>query len=106
MLYAEPGSPKGDEVLGRLWFFVKQLGQTNIEQKLEEGDSAVEIALKHAEYLKRSVVLAVLEAAEMTGIGAHTHCQTRVTGELLKFASFHLKGSKLRPLHCRGGCVC
>lgn len=100
ILYAKPDSLKGDEVLGRVWFLIN-----NIISEKFIADAA---AANDAETLKkmhndrnancRSVVLAILEAAELSNTNAQTHCQTRLTGELLKLTSWHLEHSKLRKL--------
>ena len=82
MYYAEPDSPTGDEMLGRVWFFMKKIAK----DPTAESEN------------KRAVVMAILEAAEFSGSGISTHCQTRMTGELMKLISWHLEGSKLRHL--------
>jgi hypothetical protein len=82
MFYARPDSPKGDEVLGRVWFMMKKTG---------EGKSA-----QDAEDYKKSVVLAILESAEISERSEDTHCQTRITGELMKAIVQVLPDSKLR----------
>ncbi len=45
-----------------------------------------------------SVILAILEASEISEISVVTHYQTRMTGELMKAIAWYLPGSKLRPL--------
>jgi hypothetical protein len=82
MFYAKPESPKGDEVLGRVWHMMKKRG----EGKPDADD------------YKKSVVLAILDAAEISGSRADTYCQTRITGELMKLLAWHLPDSKLRSL--------
>jgi hypothetical protein len=82
MFYAKPESDKGDEVLGRVWFFMKKFYRGKPD----------------ADDYKRSVILAILEAAEISAKTADTHCQTRVTGELLKAIAPTLPGAKLMAL--------
>jgi hypothetical protein len=55
-------------------------------------------SLKDKEDYKKSVVLALLEAAEVSQTSIDTHCQTRITGELMKLVAFILPSSHLRPL--------
>ena len=81
MYYAKPQSPRGDEMLGRTWAFMKQMAD-----KKKDPD------------LKKAVVLALLETVEISGAHIHTHCQTRTSGELFKMLSWHLPDSKLRSL--------
>ncbi len=88
MFYAIPDAPKGDEVLGRIWYMMKEIG----------GSKHLEDHKEDPEIYKKSVVLAILEAAEISNGRADTHCQTRMTGELMKAISWHLPNSKLRPL--------
>ncbi len=91
MYYAKPDSPKGDEMLGRVWAFVKNLSNekkyTNPSDKTRDDDDN-----------KKSVILALLEASEISLTSVDTHCQTRISGELFKLISWHLPGSRLRPL--------
>ena len=83
MYYAKPESPKGDEMLGRTWFYMKNLPGNERDK----------------EDYKKSVVLALLEAAEISQASVDTHCQTRTTGELMKLVALNdLPDSKLRPL--------
>ena len=83
MYYAKPESPLGDEMLGRTWFYIKNLPGSS--QDIDD--------------YKKSVVLALLEAAEISVAGIDTHCQTRITGELMKLVALNnLPGSNLRPL--------
>ena len=82
MYYAKPDAPMGDELLGRTWFYMKAMAKNPKDEELN----------------KKSVILSMLEAAELSGSGANTHCQTRMTGELMKLIAFHLPDSKLRPL--------
>ena len=44
---------------------------------------------------RRSMVVAILNAAEITGARTDAHCQTRITGELLSALAPSLKKSKL-----------
>ena len=82
MYYAKPDSPLGDEMLGRVWYVMKIISRDP----------------KDLELNKKSVVLALLEASEISQTSIDTHCQTRTTGELMKLISWHLEGSNLRPL--------
>ena len=94
MLFGVPNVPNGDEVLARLWYLMKEKDRKEAEDAVDE--ERAEKAEASAEDYKRSVFLAILEAAEVNSDGtADTHCQTRVTGELLKLAAHHLKGSEL-----------
>jgi hypothetical protein len=98
MLYAKPDSPKGDEVLGRVWCLMNSI-VTKADVNASVGDQeALEALLRDATEYRRSVVLAILEAAEVSQSTVDTHCQTRMTGELLKLACWHLEGSTLRRL--------
>jgi hypothetical protein len=85
MYYAKPSppAPKGDEMLAKVWFMMKKIG----EEKPAD-----------AEDLKKSVILAILEAADIENGRVGTHCQTRITGELMKCIAWHLPDSRLRPL--------
>ena len=79
MYYARPDSPSGDEMLGRTWFYMKKIASNE----------------KDAELNKESVIFALLDSVEMLGNSLYTHCQTRITGELMKLLSWYLPGSKL-----------
>ena len=91
MYYAKPEAPTGDEMLGRTWAFMKNLAK-------RKGYPTEEAWKKDVEDYKKSVVFALLEAAEISGAGVDTHCQTRTSGELFKMLAWHLPGSKLREL--------
>jgi hypothetical protein len=91
MYYAETNSPKGDEMLGRVWAFMKNLAN----KKPYANDAAKQ---RDDADNKKSVVLALLEASEISSNSVDTHCQTRTSGELFKLIAWHLPGSKLRPL--------
>lgn len=82
MYYAKSGAPKGDVMLGRVWFYMKAISKNATDLELNQ----------------RSVILAILEAAEISRSGVNTHCQTRMTGELMKLIAWHLPDSKLRSL--------
>jgi len=70
-------------MLGRTWFYIKNLPGSS--QDIDD--------------YKKSVVLALLEAAEISVAGIDTHCQTRITGELMKLVALNnLPGSNLRSL--------
>ncbi len=81
MYYAKPESPRGDEMLGRAWAFMKRMAT-------EKGDND----------FKKEIVFALLETAEISGARVDTHCQTRTSGELFKVLSWHLPDSKLKSL--------
>jgi hypothetical protein len=100
MLYAKPDSPKGDEVLGRVWFLMNNIiSEKFIADAAAANDAETLKAIRNDRNANcRSVVLAILEAAELSNTNAQTHCQTRLTGELLKITSWHLEHSKLRKL--------
>lgn len=87
MFYAKPSSAKGDEILGMAWYMMKEIGAFK-----HQADSK-----ENPDDYKRSVVLAILEAAdEISQDRAVTHCQTRTTGELMKCIAHHLPGSHLK----------
>ncbi len=81
MYYAKSDAPRGDEMLGRTWAFMKRIA-----------------AEKKDPDLKKNIVLALLETVELSGERIDTHCQTRISGELFKMLSWHLPDSKLRSL--------
>ena len=80
--YDKPDALKGDEMLGRIWFYMKAIAKNTKDEELN----------------KRSVIISMVEAAELSGSSTNTHCQTRMTGELMKLLAFNLEGSKLLPL--------
>ena len=91
MYHAKENSPKGDEMLGRVWAYMKNL---------VNGKTYVTAAAKKTELndYKKAVVLALVEASEISPTSISTHCQTRTSGELFKLIAWHLPDSKLRPL--------
>jgi hypothetical protein len=83
MYFGRSDVPLGDEMLGRTWFYMKKISKDAQELELN----------------KKSVILALLEASEISETGVDTHCQTRTTGELMKLVAVNnLPGSHLRPL--------
>ena len=101
MLYANPDSPKGDEVLGRVWFLMNNIISERFinDVTASSDEKKLQVMREDRNTHRRSVVLAILEAAEINGEVAHINCQTRMTGELLKLACWHTGAeSKLRKL--------
>ena len=88
MFYAKSKSSKGDQVLGRVWYMMKKIGEDKHGRDPKEDP----------EVYKKSIVLAILEAAELSEGKTDIHCQTRITGELMKAIAWNLPDSKLRPL--------
>ena len=83
MYFGRSDVPLGDEMLGRTWFYMKKTSKDAQELELN----------------KKSVILALLEASEISETGVDTHCQTRITGELMKLVAVNnLPGSHLHPL--------
>ena len=87
MIYGDPrvGSIMGDEVLGRAWLVMKNL-------------DAHEDPSGKADDYRRTLIHALVEAADIDPGLTQVNCQTRVTGELSKALSWHLEGSELRQL--------
>lgn len=86
-LYAEPlGTPTshlGEELLGKVWLRMKQL-------------DAEDTTSGQRDTYRRSMLIALLNTAELDGARIDLRCQTRITGELLIALAPSLPGSKLR----------
>lgn len=94
-MYLGGRGASGDEFLGRVWAHIKVQAANKcwqLEQEGRAGEGAHEKQVIH-----RSVVLALVDAAEIINGVAELHCQTRTTGELMKCLSWYLKDSKLKP---------
>ncbi|CAO5678500.1 MAG: hypothetical protein HEEMFOPI_01391 [Holosporales bacterium] len=89
MLYGRPTPITGDILLGQIWHLVKtSTPEPNSQQSLKSNEA--ESLIQESDTRKRSVVLALLNGIDFNYGGMFCNCQTRITGELLEMACFHL----------------